>query len=364
MSNNPVREFFRRHQAAVVGIGPPAGPHEGDAEDRPDVIDWSPEMEPDDWEPRTPSEQPAEPGEYPTRFIDGCHVGHAVTRVWAPGRSGMVALYLAEIGGIAMALRGRTLVREFYGLERVAGMVTDLFPWSEIEEFAAGLFRIPDLRLRLLPARRPQDNPNPFDYEAMRAQAEVRTKQEMANWESIALHADPNAATLLDGRLASRLLTATGCEGRKGLVVGVVKTHAQNYLHPQGWRTLYDLGPRQRTPFFVIDRRQTGPEAALKVATWYQRLAVTDTPEWGVIRVEVPWAQVVARWPTRDQRVGFVNRLAGWLIDVRCRQQSYARMPVSLEPIVRAEDSLKSLFTPFGLLRNRFLRHAGVFGSP
>ena len=38
-------------------------------------------------------------------------------------------------------------------------------------------------------------------------------------------------------------------------------------------------------------------------------------------------------------------------------------MPVSLEPIVRAEDSLKSLFTPFGVLRNRFLRHAGVLGQ-
>jgi hypothetical protein len=38
-------------------------------------------------------------------------------------------------------------------------------------------------------------------------------------------------------------------------------------------------------------------------------------------------------------------------------------MAVSLEPIVRAEDCLKSLFTPFGVLRNRFLRHAGVVGS-
>jgi hypothetical protein len=55
--------------------------------------------------------------------------------------------------------------------------------------------------------------------------------------------------------------------------------------------------------------------------------------------------------------------LSRWLIDARCRQQSYARMPVSLEPIVRAEDSLKSLFTPFGVLRNRFLRHAGVIGG-
>jgi hypothetical protein len=35
-------------------------------------------------------------------------------------------------------------------------------------------------------------------------------------------------------------------------------------------------------------------------------------------------------------------------------------MAVSLEPIVRAEDSLKSLFTPFTVLRNRFYLAAGV----
>ncbi len=84
-------------------------------------------------------------------------------------------------------------------------------------------------------------------------------------------------------------------------------------------------------------------------------------PNWAAVRVEVPWVQF-ERWPTSD-RTGLVNRLSRWLLDARCRQQSYARMPVSMEPVVRAEDSLKSLFTPFGVLRNKFLRHAGVIGS-
>jgi hypothetical protein len=48
-------------------------------------------------------------------------------------------------------------------------------------------------------------------------------------------------------------------------------------------------------------------------------------------------------------------------MDARCRADSYARMPVSLEPIVRAEDSLKPLFTPLQLLVNRLYRHAGFF---
>ena len=84
-------------------------------------------------------------------------------------------------------------------------------------------------------------------------------------------------------------------------------------------------------------------------------------PNWAAVRVEVPWIHF-ERWP-EPGRTGFVNRLSRWLIDARCRQQSYARMAVSLEPIVRAEDSPKSLFTPFGVLRNRFLQHAGVVGS-
>ena len=61
-----------------------------------------------------------------------------------------------------------------------------------------------------------------------------------------------------------------------------------------------------------------------------------------------------------ETRIG-ADRLGKPLVAVADRRplppQSYARMSVSLEPIVRAEDSLKSLFTPFGVLRNRFLRH-------
>ncbi|HJZ57377.1 MAG TPA: hypothetical protein VKE74_20580 [Gemmataceae bacterium] len=363
-NDDPVRQFFRRHRATAVGGSPSFPPRAGDPEERPDVIDLSCEVEPDDWQPRTPSEQPAYPGEYPTRFIDGCHTGHAVTCLRNPTHGWPVAVFLAEVGGVAMKLDGRQLVREFFGLEQVVSFVVDAFPWDEIEGLAAAISNLGEFPLRLLPARRPQGGDvNLFDYEVHRQQAETRTKQEMATWEAVAIDADQAAVTLLDGRLASRLLTAP--TAGRGLLVAVVKTHAQNYLHDEGWRTLLDLRPGQRTPFFQIDRRQTGNESALPVATWYLKLAGGDFPNWGVVRVEVPWVQFIDRWPTREQQTGFVNRLSRWLIDARCRQESYARMPVSLEPIVRAEESLKSLFTPFGVLRNRFLRHAGVFaGSP
>jgi hypothetical protein len=361
-SEDPIREFFRRHRATAVGAAPSFLPREGDPEERADVIELGCETAPEDWEPKTPSEQPANPGEYPTRFIDGCHTGHAVSCLRNPTHGWPVVVFLAEVGAVAMRLDGRTLVREFVGLERVISFVVDAFPWDEVEALAAAASNLRQFPLRLLPARRPRGTDvNLFDYEVHRQQAETRTKQEMATWEAVALDADETAVTLLDGRLASRLLTSP--TAGRGLVIAVVKTHAQNYLHDQGWRTLLDLRPGQRTPFFKIDRRQTGSETALPVATWYLKLAGGDLPNWGVVRVEVPWLQFTDRWPTRDGQTGFVNRLSRWLIDARCRQESYPRMPVSLEPIVRAEDCLKSLFTPFAVLRNQFLRHAGVIGG-
>jgi hypothetical protein len=138
-------------------------------------------------------------------------------------------------------------------------------------------------------------------------------------------------------------------------------------------RTLFDLRAGQRTPVFKIARwreqdRRDGSgnvmpgrvvDLPLPVASWYVRLSAGRAagPNYGYVRVEIPWAQFV-RWDS-DRR-GFVDRLSRWLLDARCRQASYPRMAVSLEPVVRAEDSLKALFTPFGVLRNRFYLTTGV----
>ncbi len=361
MSSNPVHEFFRRHRATNAGAMPPQPVLENDAEERP-LIHWECEVDPEKWEPVICAEAPIRPDEKPRRFVDGCHTGQTVAWVRNPSHGWPVAVLLAEIGGVAMELNGRTLVRRFFGLERVVSFVVDAFPWDEVEALAAALSNLGEFPLRLLPARRPATaEANLFDCEVTRAQAEARTMQEMATWESIALNADRDAATLLDGPLASRDIVAP--RQRPGLLIAVVKTHSKNYLHDQGWRTLLDLPAAQRTPFFRIDPPPTRKGAGVSVATWYLRLSAADAPNAGIVRVEVPWPQFIDRWPTQNEQSGFVSRLSRWLIDARCRQRSYARMPISLEPIVRAEESLKSLFTPFNLLRNRFLRHAGLIGS-
>lgn len=366
MSDEIVRRFFRKHAGAAVGLYPDQQEIDSPAEKREETIEWGIEQSAESWKPVILPETPAKAGEHPERFIDGSQVGHAVACLRAPEVGWPVPVFLAEVGGIAMRRRGRDLHRDFFGVERVVSFITDPFPWPEVEAFAGAIANLPEFPLHVLPAGRPEveDPIEFFDYEKMRKAAQNRANNEMANWEAVALAADRETPTLVDGRLEPRL-RSSAVAGRFELVVGVVKTHSANLLHAQGWRTLLDLKPGQRTPYFRIARTEKGAANDLPVVSWFVKMAggAELMPNWAAVRVEVPWVQFLDRWPTREQQTGFVNRLSRWLIDARCRQQSYARMPVSLEPIVRAEDSLKSLFTPFGVLRNRFLRHAGVIGG-
>ena len=100
----------------------------------------------------------------------------------------------------------------------------------------------------------------------------------------------------------------------------------------------------------------------MPTASWYLKLAGGPrlAPNWGFVRVDVPWVQFESDF---HGDVAFVGRLSRWLIDARCRQESYARMPVSLEPIVRAEESLKPLFTPLPILSARLYRRSGSWGA-
>jgi hypothetical protein len=359
-TTDPIRDFFRRHRAAPIGSYQQQPEMEAATEQPGEVIELDIETPPEQWAPITPTEAPAKADEGPKRFIDGSHAGHAVLSIRSPDIGCAVPLMLSEVGGIAMNWEKRGMIRDFFGLERVVSMVADLFPWDQVEVLAGALRTMPGFSLRLLPANRPEDG-SLFDHEQMRKQAQNRSNQEMADWEAIALASDQERPVLVDGRLEPRLRAAEAVN--RSLVVGVIKQHAVPYLHPQGFRALLDLRPGQRTPIFRIARRRTKEgklmDLSLPVASWYVKLGSGRQvgPNYSYVRVEVAWAQF-QRWE-KDQK-GFTDRLSRWLIDARCRQASYSRMAVSLEPIVRAEDSLKSLFTPFTVLRNRFYLAAGV----
>jgi hypothetical protein len=79
-------------------------------------------------------------------------------------------------------------------------------------------------------------------------------------------------------------------------------------------------------------------------------------PSWGVVRVEV--AQKFFEQTGKDFR--FLDRLSHSLRRMRCRRSDYGRGPVSLEPIVRAEEVLKALFSPPSWLSQHFYRMTGI----
>ena len=356
--SDAVSRFLRDHQAVPVGMTPAlpllADDEEGEA--RPPSVDLNVEMDADRWDGVVVPETPARPGESPVRFIDGCQSGQPVLCLSVRGLGWPIPLYLAEVGAVALRLQGRQFVREFRSIARVLSFVAEPFPWAEVEAFATELANNPILRLRVLPANLPPAGHNPFNYEVMRGQARARTQQEMTTLERLALAVDRSVPTLVDGPL-NRVMGEPDPAGP--LVVGVAKMQSASYLHPHGWRTLLALPPGRRTPVFKIAGLGGGRESDVPVASWYLKLSGGPrlAPNWGYVRVEVPWNQ----FEHRGRDFGFVNRLSRWLIDARCRADSYARMPVSLDPIVRAEDALKPLFTPLPVLVNRLYRQAGLF---
>lgn len=351
-----IAQFLRKYRAAAVGATPPRPELFGTDEDDPAVgqIRYE-ELEIDRWEPIPLPETPAIEGEFPLRFIDGCHSGQPVLCLRSP-QGYPVAVRLAEVGAVALRLDGRRFVREFVAVERVVGFVAEPFPWEEIEGVATSLGNHPGLKLRVVAARMPDPKTaSPFDYGAMASQAQNRCQQEMLKLEMLALAAEPNVPTLVDGQLGGRINTRDA--KARPLLVGLVKSPTPPKLPERGYNALLDLKPGQRTPYYRDLR-----VGDVEIASWFLRLAggPRTAPNWGVVRVDVPWVQM-ERYEEGSTRKGFVDRLSRWLIDARCRADSYARMPVSLDPIVRAEDGLKPLFTPFPVLANRLYRAAGLF---
>lgn len=351
-------DFLRQHGAQRLAsyapqpplLDPPDPDDEQDEDAGPEGVDldveipaglWSPQpvAGPPDWRPRDWPERPI-------RFVDGKDVGETVAWLRAPGGH-PVPIRLSQIGGVAVRVEDGECRREFGSVERVVSMVVDPFPWDEIEAFAAAL---QEHGFRLLPAAPPGGVPS-YDFEVMRKAAQNRSNTEMGVLEEAALAQDNLTPTIVDGRLEPR---AGGLDQARSPVAGVIKKQMQNYLHARGLQLLYQLESGERTPLFAL------PRARLPVVSWYLRLAGTAgaMPNWGLVRVELP-----LRWFERlgdAHGLEHIARLSRTLCAYRCRESSYGRAPVSLHPIVRAEQSLGAMFTAFGAVEGRFTRLAGI----
>ncbi len=307
-------------------------------------IDLDFELPPDAWQPRSVSADAIDPSDLPQRFIDGCHYGQ--TAVWLRDSFGHpIPVRLAEIGGICMQIEGRSLRRQFAHVERIVCLIVDPFPWHEVEEFAEALTTID---MRLVPALPPmidEARQLSYDYASMEQRTYTQVQVEMRLLEELALGQDPETLSLVDGPLG-RLDHARA--------IGVIKQHRKNYLglNQQCWQVFYNLEPGQRTPAFRL-ASQSSP-----VVSWFVKLqgAHGTLPNWGIVRVEIS----NAHFERQRNDFSYLDRLSNALLHLRCRQNSYARAPVSMEPIVRAEESLKSLFTSPATLAQRFYHLAGL----
>lgn len=356
-----VTQFLRSHRAVTVGASParPEALGEKDAGEAAPNYSFDAERHPEEWAPIAVGGATAGSDEHPVRFIDGSHHGQPVACLRSP-QGHPVPMLLAQVGAVALKLDGRTFLRDHFDIQLVLGFVADPFPPEDVKEFEAAFADHPRMPLRVLHARMAKDK-SPFDYEVMRAQAYIRCQHEMLKLEIEALRTHSELPTLVDGQLGGRI-------GEKEadalpLLVGLVKAPTPAPLHDRGWNALLDLKAGERTPYFKDTRKTQNKVTEAPLASWYLRLAGGSrlAPNWGVVRIDVPWVQL-NRHATDESRTAFANHLSHWLVSARCTAESYPRMPISLEPIVRAEAALKPLFAPLDLLVNRFYHQTGLTG--
>jgi hypothetical protein len=259
-----------------------------------------------------------------------------------------VPVRLSEIGSIVVRVEDGECRRERAYVQRVVSMVATVFPWHEGEAFAAALQQNGML---LLIAQPPANQPS-YDLERMRKAAQNRSMDEMGVLEELALKQAADVPSIVDGRLEPRV---GGLHPERSPVFGVIKTHREIYLHPLGMQALYRLEPGQRTPVFILSES----DRKLSVVSWYVRFTGGERtmPNWGYVRVEAS-----KKWFENSQGgdFGFVDRLSRTLFEYRCREPSYGRAPVSLDPIVRAERSFGALYSPPSALASRFYRLTGL----
>ncbi|MCW3097473.1 MAG: NurA domain superfamily [Chthonomonadaceae bacterium] len=280
----------------------------------------------------------------PARFVDGKDAGQTVA--WLRSPEGYpIPVRLGQIGAIVMRNEGGRLVREWYVAERVVAIHVQPFGWEEIEGLARALQQE---GFRLLDAPQPYQEGRPnltFECEPWRKSTQNRTLSEMTRLEQQAIAANLSCPTLVDGRLAPRKSSF----GLNDPMVGLIKTHGKPYLQTRRqWEVLYDLGPGQRTPAFAIQTKE------LRVVSFYVRLCDDrrgESLDSGIVRVELP-AMYFEQTLGRDWEC--LDRFAGLMADYRCRDETYGRAAISIEPIVRAEESLGSLFAQSEALISKF----------
>jgi hypothetical protein len=191
------------------------------------------------------------------------------------------------------------------------------------------------------------------DFEVLRRRTWDLAKDRMEEAERDILFAAPDVPAVVDGLLERRLVTVAS----QGMpAVGVVKRQMRRYLPLSHLNLLYELAPGQRTPAFLLQTEHA------TVVSWYLRLSAADglAPGYGIVRLAVPQHYLEQRFPVPQERWAQLSALSAWLRGLRCREKSYPRAGISLEPIVRVEDELHALLPDIRQATARLQRALGI----
>ncbi len=346
--------------SGVVGIS--LATPDSDEEATEDTFEREYELRLDQWQAlstqaRCPVVPPATWRWMPRRFVDGKKVG--LTAAWMETPDGYpVPVWVGQVGATALravasgepaALGELCLEAEMRPMERVVCFEAGLFPWLDVESFAAVLQA---QGFRLLIARRNlKKDIHPFDFETLQKMVNNRSQEEMFRLEQQAIRgrSKPYLPTITDGRLADH----QGAFPSDAPLYGIIKTHHRwDYLHEEGWRIFSRLRPLERTPAIAITSKN------MRVITWYVRLGSqgAGAPHEGIVRIEIQrtfFEQEIGN-PDGFQTGEFADQLSRAVAHYQTRDSTYGRAAVTLMPIQRAEDSLGACFFPSERVVNEF----------
>ncbi len=271
----------------------------------------------------------------PRRFVDGSIVARTIGAL-EDGQGRQRPLLMAAIGAAALELVGSSFVRreQDVRLETCLALISKGVKRSDLDQIRDSLGEL-GIRLLELEARTMSS-----DFELARTHTYDGARDEMLKAEQSLVLSALETPTVVDGLLEDRL---QGLSDWNVPVVAVVKRllRIRNHLHQAGINLVYALRSGERTPAIVLQTRPQ-PYEFEPVVSWFLRLHGESgiAPSWGVVRVAVSKAYFEN---SLGKDFSAIDRISGWLYDVRCRDRSYQRMPVSLEPIVRVEDHLRAL---------------------
>jgi hypothetical protein len=307
-----------------------------------------------------------EPIDAPRRFIDGSVFSRTVAAFSVEGRRRPAVL--ACLGALALHLDGGRLVRprDGFRLRTVLCLLSNGMRQEDLRRMADSLAALPPqadspLARGESPGRQAkgielvtaETAELVADFEVLRRRTWDLAKERMEEAEREVLLAQPQIPAVVDGLLERRLVTVAS---QAMPAVGVVKRQMRRYLPDSYLSLLYDLASGERTPAFLLETEHA------TVVSWYLRLSPADglAPGYGVVRLAVPQEYLERRFPAPEERWAQLSALSAWLRGLRCREKSYPRAGVSLEPIVRVEDELHALLPDIRQVAARLQRALGI----